>query len=394
MGRVTGSLIVVQRTAGPVYFIKARDREGRQVKKRLGPVTDWPRKRAEDQLRDFLTDLGRVPERGDSSVTVRYAVRAWLTYIEHDKGREPSTVRDYANTMNRQVVERFGDRALSDLTVDDLETLRGELLDGLSRRTAQKTMVLLHGVYRFACRKDWVKVNLVGEVEPIEVRRRSEFAVLSPAEVRATARAADGELLAAIILVAAFTGLRMSEIRALRWRDVDFMNRLVHVRRKQTGSKTAAEGRPKSGIARSVPLIDIAAAALDGLSRRDSFTEQADRVFCGQVGEALYDGGMRNGFYDALKAASINRDRGTGKLLVFHDLRHTFGTLAVRAWPLSDVQAYMGHADISTTMLYVHHQSRARAADELGAVVAAELGDGAEAGTAGYPTGSISGDLS
>ena len=61
---------------------------------------------------------------------------------------------------------------------------------------------------------------------------------------------------------------------------------------------------------------------------------------------------------------------------MFHDLRHTFGTLAVRAWPMSDVQAYMGHADISTTMLYVHHQSRARAAEELGAVVSAELAGG------------------
>jgi integrase len=68
---------------------------------------------------------------------------------------------------------------------------------------------------------------------------------------------------------------------------------------------------------------------------------------------------IRDGLYAALDAAGIDRDRGTGKLFVFHDLRHTFGTLAVRAWPLSDVQAYMGHADISTTMLYVHHR-RAR----------------------------------
>jgi len=38
------------------------------------------------------------------------------------------------------------------------------------------------------------------------------------------------------------------------------------------------------------------------------------------------------------------------KPIRFHDLRHTFGTLAVQVFPLSDVKAYMGHADIATTI--------------------------------------------
>jgi integrase len=53
-----------------------------------------------------------------------------------------------------------------------------------------------------------------------------------------------------------------------------------------------------------------------------------------------------------------------------HDLRHTFGTIAVQAFPLSDVMAYMGHADISTTMVYVHHVPQDDAADKLTRVVA------------------------
>ena len=78
---------------------------------------------------------------------------------------------------------------------------------------------------------------------------------------------------------------------------------------------------------------------------------------------------FRDALYAALEAAGIGRDRGTGKLLVFHDLRHTFGTLAVQAFPLSDVQAYMGHADIATTMIYVHHTPQHAAADRLGQLV-------------------------
>ena len=176
----------------------------------------------------------------------------------------------------------------------------------------------------------------------------------------------------ALILVAAFTGLRLGELRALRWRDVDFTNRLVHVRRSHYGKASADEGPPKSGQARSVPLIDLAARALDGLSRRERFTGATDRVFCDPAGGTLNDGAIRAAFYDALEAAGIDRDRGTGKLLVFHDLRHTFGTIAVQAFPLSDVQAYMGHADIATTMVYVHHTPQHAAADRLGELVANE----------------------
>jgi integrase len=64
-----------------------------------------------------------------------------------------------------------------------------------------------------------------------------------------------------------------------------------------------------------------------------------------------------------LKAAGLAHLR-------FHDLRHTFGTLAVQEFALSDVKAYMGHADIATTMIYVHHVPQHDAADRLSARLA------------------------
>jgi Phage integrase family len=67
---------------------------------------------------------------------------------------------------------------------------------------------------------------------------------------------------------------------------------------------------------------------------------------------------LRRRFYKALKAAKLPRMR-------FHDLRHTFGTLAVQAFSLTDVKAFMGHADIQTTMIYAHHVPQHDAADRL-----------------------------
>src|SRR5664279_398913 len=124
--RVTGSLIVVKRQTGPIYFLKARDRDGRQVKRRLGPVADWPRKAAQDALRDFLTDLGRTPGRGDPGVTFATAAGAWLSYVEHERQRTPSTVRDYRNTVARHLVLRFAETPLGQITVDDLDRLRSD----------------------------------------------------------------------------------------------------------------------------------------------------------------------------------------------------------------------------------------------------------------------------
>lgn len=175
-------------------------------------------------------------------------------------------------------------------------------------------------------------------------------------------RAADDDQDAAIFGVAAFVGLRMGELRALRWRDVDFANRLIHVQRNYTHNRLAL---PKSGKVRSVPLIDQTARVLDGLSRRDLFIEADGLVFCTPLGSWLNEGELRRRFYTALVGAGLGDRRKTEKPMVFHDLCHSFGTLAVQVWDLPRVQAYMGHADISTTMGYVHHIPRHSDADAL-----------------------------
>lgn len=149
--------------------------------------------------------------------------------------------------------------------------------------------------------------------------------------------------------------------------DVDFANRSVFVRRNRVRAELRA---PKSGKVRSVPLIDQAAAALDGLSRRDNFTAPSDLVFASPVGSYLDDGDLRQRFYAALRRAGLGHKREEQPALRFHDLRHTFGTLAVQVWPLVDVQAYMGHANISTTMIYAHSVPKHDAADALSALVA------------------------
>ena len=66
----------------------------------------------------------------------------------------------------------------------------------------------------------------------------------------------------------------------------------------------------------------------------------------------------------------VERKRGD----VFYLRRHTFGTLAVRVFPLSDVMAYIGHANIQTTMRYAHHVPKVDAAKRFSEAIEQAMG--------------------
>ena len=135
----------------------------------------------------------------------------------------------------------------------------------------------------------------------------------------------------------------------------------------------AEEKEPKSGKVLSVPLIDQAAAALDKFSRRDYFTGDDDLMFRTPHGTYVDGGDVRQRFYSALRRAKLGHKREGPKPMVFHDLRHTFGTLGARIWPLPELKAYMGHASVQTTMIYLHHVPKASAADALSRLVSDDV---------------------
>ncbi len=182
---------------------------------------------------------------------------------------------------------------------------------------------------------------------------------LSPVEVQALVRATPDEQDQVLYLTAALTGLRQGELLALTWNDVDFPRERVHVRGSydQHSKRTHA---PKSGKVRSVPMAPEVATALARLRNRDRYTADSDLVFPDWKGEPQYHADLRARFYAALERGELKRIR-------FHDLRHTFGTVAAAAGrPLTSIQEWMGHAHISTTMIYSHYAPAGNEAALLG----------------------------
>ena len=136
---------------------------------------------------------------------------------------------------------------------------------------------------------------------------------------------------------------------ALRWRDVDFARSSIRVNASYAkGSLTA----PKSRKGRAVPLVPELAEVLARLGARDEYTEDDDLVFAGTDGDYLDASALRRRYLLAQESAGL-------RMLRFHDLRHTFGSLAINRASQDQVQAWMGHADMRTTARYLHHKDRA-----------------------------------
>ena len=122
MATVTGHVKLVKRKRGDKFYVKYRMPSGKQVMKLLGPAWtersrppagNYTRRPAEESLSALLTDIrrGEVPDPGDRGGKVLAdAVAEWLRYVEHEKDRRPSTVRDYRNTATAPYSPSSGQR--------------------------------------------------------------------------------------------------------------------------------------------------------------------------------------------------------------------------------------------------------------------------------------------
>jgi integrase len=281
-----------------------------------------------------------------TGATFADAAAEWLRYVEHDRGRKPSTVAGYRSIVGSELLPRFGEMALKAVTTSEIESWQRSMTQAASTQT--KALVLMRGIFERA-RKVWsLAVNPVADVEKPTLTRSGDLQVFSPEEVWALVRAATSEADNALFLTAAFMGLRMGELLALCWRDVDFTGSTIRVRNSYCAGNLTT---PKSGKVRAVPLAPDVAGALAQLGQRQDWVGDDDLVFAGAAGDFLDGSALRRRYKAALAAAGL-------RPLRFHDLRHTFGTRMIAKADIRRVQEWMGHADIHTTMRYLHYAPR------------------------------------
>jgi integrase len=311
------------------------------------------------------------------------AVRGWgERWIESKRAVcKPSTVRSYEAIWKASVEPQFGSRRVQSVTTGDVEEwMTGLLTRGLTPPTIKHHVWVASQVFATAARARAISYNPARDVKlPTDRsvgRLKPEPHFLTAEEVEALADklgaahpdSPDGLL----VRFTAWTGLRAGEMAGLNIGDVDLMRKVVHVRR--TRSRRGGiwtEHTPKSGKARTVPLMPWIAEDLTAFLAQHPNRADADAPLWpgGRAGGYSHGGKRAPGsdysdpwesgtfyrrrFQPACRAVGLPSGRGGVR---FHDLRHTFASLAAsRGVPAPQVAMWMGHAsDVITRQIYTH----------------------------------------
>jgi integrase len=354
-------------TCVPLYHVVLRH-DGRLVREPVG----HNRKEAERALDARRGDVARRTYRVLDDIGFDEWADRWLAGFT---GKE-NTRRVYRDTIDYGK-RTFGRTKVRDLDASDvrrfLDRIRDETLERRNLRRkpddppaapAAPASLAKHLRTLGACLQAAVVEGYASEnpVRRLHKTARPKVAKSRPAYytdaelARLWPELADRPVMVALHKTAVATGLRFGELAALRWADVDLLNRELHVRRAYVDG--IGEQTPKSGEARTIDLTPPAATVLEHWY---VLTSDEGLVFERETGGYLSsDHVRRNALYPALERAGIPRVGETGRKRDFHTLRHTFARIALEGGAeITWVKEQLGHSSITLTVDLYGHWSRA-----------------------------------
>lgn len=319
-----------------------RDAQGKRRRRR---VTARTKDACVREAARVLTDAGRGDLPDPGAMTVAELGERWLATLGHIS---PNTRRRYAQHVRLHIVPAIGTVRLSRLSALHVEDfLAQQAASDLAPRTVGDHLTRLRQLCTAAVRWGLLARNPCDGARPPRVEPK-EPAVWSPDDAQAFLAATVDDPLQPLWLVALATGLRIGELAALSWGDVELERGLLTVRRTMTKTIEGREilgSTTKSKRPRVVPLPEIAIVALRILRERWPGIGEAP-VFATARGRRWRTDTLRARFAAACAAAGVPR-------LTPHGLRHSAKTwmeeagLAAKA-----LQAILGHTDVATTMRY------------------------------------------
>jgi integrase len=320
---------------------KAPDGSVTRVRK-VSPIQT--KRSAEEYERQVREDLlmGRYGRRKEIPTFKEwFNGRYWQEWVVGRRNK-PSTVEGKLSVYKQHLEARFGNRKIDEIKVGDIAAFRASLVEkGLTDKTINNILAVLSKPLHYAADVDIIpKAPKVGlfkvEAPEIEFWEFEQYArLLAEAEKQ-------GTTVFAAVCLAGEAGLRVGEIKALRWReDVDMVAGTITVNQQM---RKGVVGSPKGRTRRTVPMTGLLWDAL----KRIAATREG-YVIRNLAGQAINDENqIKNLFYRVCRIAGLP-ERG------WHSLRHTFGTHAalfgVNPWRL---MTWMGHKRIDETMRYVH----------------------------------------
>lgn len=285
--------------------------------------------------------------RGDATGDDEYAGRFWTEYVLGEKDNRSGTRAEKRKVFEQHLEPELGTLRLDEIDLSVVNALRATLRAKVAGRRggrllSEKTRANILGVLATALRyaeasatidrAPVIKVKAVPP-PPIECWTFDEYGRLLGAS------SAEDEPWPTAILLAGDAALRIGEILALEWADLDLVANTITVARQE---RQGVVGPPKGGKPRTVPMTARLATHLRGVPRI-----RTGRVVV-RAGEAMTQGEAMHALYRTCRRAGLPER-------LWHRLRHSFATHAALLGvnPIR-LQHWLGHSTLNMTLRYIH----------------------------------------
>ncbi len=319
----------------------------------------------------------------DVSRADEYTVATWLRSW-YDIYAKPNirvaTADRYHLMVEQYTIPRIGNIKLTKLTAHDLQKLYKELMEngridrksghgnpGLSSTTVRSLHLMLHNAFERAVKERLILRNPTENCIAPKIQK-FEMQILQPEHIKEYLNAANARELLPMFYLELVSGLRKGELVALQWSDLDEANCTISVS-KQASWDTEHQlilSRPKTG--NSIREVSIPQDAVELLKQEHAKHPDNPWMFpSGRTGEMYHPDSVITLHKRILKDAGLEHIR-------FHDLRHTFATLALQnGVDVKTVSSMLGHYDAGFTLrTYTHatRQMQQKAAEKMGSFMA------------------------
>lgn len=311
--------------------------------------------------------------------TDEYTVAEWLRLwyeLYAEPNVRPTTAASYRRNIELHVIPHIGDIKLNRLTSRELQKFYKDLLEngrlreaqkeknpGLSNSTVRGIHMMLHNALDRAVRERLILRNPTEDCI-IPKLEKKEMKILRPEDIKAYLAAAERRGVLPMFYLELVSGVRKGELVALLWDDLDIERRTISVS-KQALSRPGGEivmNRPKTE--NSIRAISIPQEAVDLLV--EEHQKHPDNPY-------MFPSPKTGGMYYPDSVVNLHKkllqDAGLGHIR-FHDLRHTFATMALQnGVDVKTVSAMLGHYDAGFTLrTYTHatRQMQEQAAEKMG----------------------------
>jgi integrase len=325
------------------------------------------------QAKAWLTTAAYEVKQGthtpaSTSCTVGEAFADWIDHCRGE-GLERSTIEQRLYHLNLHIVPFLGSVKLSELTAPRVHQFLTALRDnGRSLAMRRKVLTNLKTAIAFAQGRGLVAQNVAVSIKIKASERDATNGPLragvdfpTKTELRALINYAPDRW-RPLIICAIFTGMRISELRGLSWRNIDLSKGVIHVRQRADAWRKIGAPKSKAGK-RDIPLAPLVINALREWKLRCPKGE-LDLVFSNSVGRTCTVPNLRDRVLGPLQeAAGISK--AYQPKYGWHSLRHAAASLFIEhlGWSPKRVQAVMGHASITMTYDHYGHLFEDAAAD-------------------------------